>query len=94
MTAVHLAAVSPPLPVTTRSGTKRPLSAMSGMEVVEEPEVLSVGMGQRGRRSGIQRAVDGPLPSLLVWLETDNGTPLTPAADSIALDVTTPGSDG
>lgn len=94
VTAVHLAAIAPRAPHKTRPGAKRSHAAMSGNEVLEEPELMSMGIGQRGRRSGVKRAVDGPLPTLAVWLETDNDTPLTPPADSITLDITTPGSSG
>lgn len=63
-------------------------------ETLEEPRTLSVGIGQRGRRNGVIRPVDGPLPVLVVWLDTDNKTPLTPPVESITLDISTSGSSG
>lgn len=61
---------------------------------IEDERLLSSQIGQRARRSGVMRPVDGPLPTLVVWLDTDNDTPFTPAAESITFDITTSRSNG
>lgn len=58
---------------------------------LEEAVPLGVVMGQRGRRRGVIRSVDGPLPTLVVWLDTDNETPFVPPAETVTFAITTLG---
>ena len=55
---------------------------------LEEAVPLGVVMGQRGRRRGVIRSVDGPLPTLVVWLDTDNETPFVPPAETVTFAIT------
>ncbi|CAM9825307.1 unnamed protein product [Scytosiphon promiscuus] len=87
VTKVNLAAIAPS---TTPSASTPPTL------ILEEPALLSSVIGQRVRRVGLTRPVDGPLPTLVVWLDTDNGTPCEPPHDSISFVVTrvsSPGAD-
>lgn len=86
MTKVNLAAVAPPM---APSSTATPPTL-----TLEEPALLSSVIGQRARRVGVTRPVDGPLPSLVVWLDTDNGTPCEPPHDSITFAITCVSSPG
>lgn len=80
MTKVNLAALSSPTAASSSSSSSSP--------ALEEPKVLPAVLGQRARQSGLERPVDGPLPSLVVWLETDNGSPCEPPPDSISFAIT------
>lgn len=73
VTKVNLSALSPPAATGTPS-----------TPTLQEPVQLSSVIGQRARRSGIVRPLDGPLPSLVVWLDTDNDSPYQPPPDSIS----------
>ncbi|CAM9280554.1 unnamed protein product [Ascophyllum nodosum] len=79
VTAVHIAALT---------------EGLTEVFALEEPTPLPTLMGQRGRRVGMTRPTDGPLPILVVWLETDNDTPFTPPAESITLALTTAPTNG
>lgn len=69
-------------------------SGRASGSTLEETQLMAGGIGQRGRRNGVIRPVDGPLPTLVIWLDTDNDSPFTPSADSISLAITPPGSSG
>ncbi|CAM9801278.1 unnamed protein product [Pylaiella littoralis] len=77
VTKVNLAALAPQ---SAGGGTSTP--------TLEEPAMLSSVIGQRARTRGILRPLDGPLPSLVVWLDTDNGSPYQPPPDSISFKIT------
>ncbi|CAN0389337.1 unnamed protein product, partial [Ectocarpus fasciculatus] len=80
VTKVNLAALSPPPASTTaRSPPSEP--------TLQEPAMLGSVIGQRARKTGIKRPVDGPLPSLVVWCDTDNNSPFNPPLDSIAITI-------
>ncbi|CAM9532999.1 unnamed protein product [Hapterophycus canaliculatus] len=86
VTKVNLAALAP---TTAAASTSTPPTL-----TLEEPTLLSSVIGQRARRVGITRPVDGPLPSLVVWLDTDNDTPFQPPQDSISFLITCVSSPG
>ncbi|CAM9441202.1 unnamed protein product, partial [Ectocarpus sp. 8 AP-2014] len=80
VTKVNLAALSPPPASTT---TPTPPSEPT----LQEPAMLGSVIGQRARKTGIERPADGPLPSLVVWLDTDNESPCDPSLDSIGFTI-------
>lgn len=86
VTTVHLRTLKPAAAAAEEGG---------GVErdSLEKVDVLPAAIGKH-RRSGVNRPVDGPLPSLVVWVETDNETPFTPPTDSINLDISSSGSSG
>eukprot|EP00903_Cladosiphon_okamuranus_P018047 g16608.t1 len=63
-------------------------ASSSSSPTLEEPAMLPTVIGQRTRQTGLVRPVDGPLPSLVVWLDTDNGSPCEPPPESISFTVT------
>lgn len=83
VTKVHLAMLSP--------ASETPDDDVPSLE---EPVPLGAAFGQRGRRSGAIRPADGPLPTMVVWLDTDNDVPFVPPPDSITFAITTSASTG
>ncbi|CAN0185598.1 unnamed protein product, partial [Ectocarpus fasciculatus] len=81
VTKLNLAALSPP-PASSTAPTP------PSEPTLQEPAMLGSVIGQRARRYGIVRPVDGPLPSLVVWFETDNNSPCEPPLDSVVLTIT------
>ena len=89
VTKVNVAALAPSSSTSSSTPTPSPAS-----RTLEEPAILPSVIGQRARRNGLVRPVDGPLPSLVVWLETDNDSPCDPPPDSISFAITSRSDSG
>eukprot|EP00752_Nemacystus_decipiens_P004173 g3816.t1 len=79
VTKVNLAALKPSTSTSASASTTPTL---------QQPAMLPTVIGQRARQTGLVRPVDGPLPSLVVWLDTDNGSPCEPPPESVSFTMT------
>lgn len=92
---MHIAALTNPLASVATSKRNRGSSQSEPHSELEEPRPLVVAIGQRGgKKIGVTRPADGPLPTLVVWLETDNDAPFTPPPESLTFTMRTSTSDG
>lgn len=77
VTKVHLAAA-----VLTQGGD----GGTSGF-IREDPASLEGKHGQQQGKVGFVRPADGPLPTILVWVDRDDGSPCQPPHDSLGLEI-------